>query len=411
MEGSAAGKPRCGFGGFFMGNNRTFLLVYLGLMSALAPLATDMYLPSLPELSAFFGISASTTQLTLTMTLVGMALGQILGGPVSDRIGRKIPLLLGMAGFLVSALVCSVAEDIYVFLLFRFIMGFSGAFGIVISRAVARDVEEGPALMRFMALLMMVNGLAPILAPVLGGQILRFADWHAIFYVLTAVGLGMILATLVFRETLRKGDRIRRFSDGFAAFGTLVRDRYFFGHCLVQCFFFGAFFSYIAGSSFLFQNIYGVSPQTFSYIFGGIGLGLMAAGSVPARMAGAVREIILLKWSILISLIGSFFFLGGILLDAPIWYTVPVLFVTIIPLSVMGAASVSLALSRCGENAGSGSALIGFFSMILGGVMMPVVGIAGDHTALPMAVIMTVFYILSDIIFAKMILPFHHHFD
>lgn len=392
-----------------MGNNRTFLLIYLGMMSALAPLATDMYLPALPEISSFFGISTSTTQMTLTMTLVGMAVGQVLGGPVSDRLGRKLPILMGMIGFLVSAVVCSVVQDIEVFLFFRLIMGLSGAFGIVISRAVARDTEEGPELMRFMALLMMVNGLAPILAPVLGAQILRFAEWHAVFVALSIVGILMILATLVFRETLHKDNRVRNVSDGFIAFGTLMKDRYFFGHCLLQCFIFGSFFSYIAGSSFLFQNVYHVSPQTFSYIFGGIGIGLMIAGIIPARMAGAIPEIILLKWAVLVPMIGSFFFLGGILLDAPIWYSIIVLFLTITPLAVMGASSVSLALSRCGENAGSGSALIGFFSMILGGAMMPVVGIAGDHTAVPMALIMAFFYILSNIVLVKMIFPEHRH--
>lgn len=392
-----------------MGNNRTFLLIYLGMMSALAPLATDMYLPALPEISSFFGISTSTTQMTLTMTLVGMAVGQVLGGPVSDRLGRKLPILLGMLGFLVSAVVCSVVQDIEIFLFFRLIMGLSGAFGIVISRAVARDTEEGPELMRFMALLMMVNGLAPILAPVLGAQILRFAEWHAVFVALSIVGILMILATLVFRETLHKDNRVRNVSDGFVAFGTLMKDRYFFGHCLLQCFIFGSFFSYIAGSSFLFQNIYHVSPQIFSYIFGGIGIGLMIAGIIPARMAGAVREIVLLKWTVLVPMAGSFFFLAGIILEAPIWYSIAVLFLTITPLSVMGASSVSLALSRCGKNAGSGSALIGFFSMILGGAMMPVVGIAGDQTALPMALIMSFFYILANIVLATMILPEHRH--
>ena len=260
-----------------------------------------------------------------------------------------------------------------------------------------------------MALLMMVNGLAPILAPVLGAQILRFAEWHAVFVALSIVGILMILATLVFRETLHKDNRVRNVSDGFVAFGTLMKDRYFFGHCLLQCFIFGSFFSYIAGSSFLFQNIYHVSPQIFSYIFGGIGIGLMIAGIIPARMAGAVREIVLLKWAVLVPMAGSFFFLAGILLEAPIWYSIAVLFLTITPLSVMGASSVSLALSRCGENAGSGSALIGFFSMILGGAMMPVVGIAGDHTALPMALIMSFFYILANIVLATMILPEHRH--
>lgn len=363
-------------------NSLTFLTIFLGVMSAMAPLSTDMYLPSLPELSSYFSISTSMTQMTLTMTMIGMALGQIFGGPVSDRMGRKVPLFIGMGGFTIASAVCAVCTNIYVFLVFRFIMGLSGAFGIVISRAIARDVCEGPELMRFMAILMMVNGLAPIAAPVLGGQILLFTSWHGIFFVLTAVGIIQIMATMAYKETLKKTDRVRRFSDGFRAFGTLVKNRYFFGHCLVQCFVFGAFFSYIAGSSFLFQNIYHVTPQQYSYIFGGIGVGLMLVGALPARLA-------------------------GIIVKAPIWYTIPVLFVTIVPLSVMGAASVSLALSRCGENAGSGSALIGFFSMSLGGVMMPVVGIAGDQTALPMGIIMVVCYVLAVIMFYTRIAPAH----
>lgn len=133
----------------------------------------------------------------------------------------------------------------------------------------------------------------------------------------------------------------------------------------------------------------------------------MLVGALPARLAGTVREVVMLKYSILIPLIASFFLLAGIIVKAPIWYTIPVLFVTIVPLSVMGAASVSLALSRCGENAGSGSALIGFFSMILGGVMMPVVGIAGDQTALPMGIIMVVCYVLAVIMFYTRIAPAH----
>ncbi len=205
-----------------------------------------------------------------------------------------------MGGFTIASAVCAVCTNIYVFLVFRFIMGLSGAFGIVISRAIARDVCEGPELMRFMAILMMVNGLAPIAAPVLGGQILLFTSWHGIFFVLTAVGIIQIMATMAYKETLKKTDRVRRFSDGFRAFGTLVKNRYFFGQCLVQCFVFGAFFSYIAGSSFLFQNIYHVTPQQYSYIFGGIGVGLMLVGALPARLAGTVREVVMLKYSILI---------------------------------------------------------------------------------------------------------------
>ena len=226
-------------------NSMLYLTIFLGVMTAMAPLSTDMYLPSLPEISSAFDISTSMTQLTLTMTMVGMAVGQVLGGPVSDRLGRKVPLLIGMMGFTMASLGCAWTEEIHFFLAFRFLQGLSGAFGIVIARAVARDVVEGPALMQFMALLMMVNGLAPIAAPVAGAQVLRFTDWHGIFIFLVAVGLVQIGLTMHFKETLKKGARVRSFTEGFAAFAALVKNRYFFGQCLLQCFYFGAFFSYI----------------------------------------------------------------------------------------------------------------------------------------------------------------------
>lgn len=386
---------------------RLFLTFFLGVMSAMAPLATDMYLPALPVLQADLGVSASVAQLTLTMTMIGMALGQILIGPLSDRYGRKRPLLIGMFGFTIAAVGCTLAESVPVFLAFRFLMGFAGASGIVISRAIARDVAEGPELTRFFAILMMVNGLAPIIAPVIGGQILLFSSWRGVFVLLIFIGLFQAGATVVYRETLPKDRRFGGVAESFRKFPQLLRDRYIAGHCLVQCFVFGAFFSYLAGSSFLFQNIYHVSPQVYSLIFGGIGVGLLVIGMVPARLAGRVPDVDLLRWSIRIPLVGSVLLLAGFLAGAPIWYTLPVLFVTIVPLSVMGTASFSLALSRQGKNAGSTSALIGFAQMILGGCMMPVVGIAGDHTAVPMGIIMCMGYLLANVAFGRLVAPEH----
>ena len=384
-----------------------WLIVFLGVMSAMAPLSTDMYLPALPTVQNDLGISASVAQMTLTMTLIGMAVGQVFLGPISDRYGRKVPLLIGMILFTIATAGCVLAENIWLFLLFRFLAGFAGSSGIVIARAIARDVCEGAELTRFFAILMMVNGLAPILAPVLGGQILLFTSWRGVFIVLVVVGILQAGATMVYKETLPLADRITNLGDSFWKFPQLLKDRYFLGHCLLQCFIFGAFFSYLAGSSFVFQNIYAVSPQMYSLIFGGIGVGLMLAGMLPARLAGRVPDVVLLKYSILVPLAGSIFLLGGFLAEMPIWYTVLVLFVTVVPLSVIGAASFSLALSRQGKNAGSASALIGFFSMILGGCMMPVVGIAGDHTAVPMGIIMVIGYALGVLCYYTMIAPAH----
>ena len=384
-----------------------WLTVFLGLMTAMAPLATDMYLPALPTVQLDMGISASLAQMTLTMTMLGMALGQIFAGPVSDRYGRKWPLAAGMVIFTLSTVGCVWAQDIMLFLFFRFVSGFAGASGIVIAKAIARDVCEGPELTKFFAMLMMVNGLAPIIAPVIGGQILLFTSWRGVFVLLVAVGLFQLIATLIYKETLPTDKRLKGLQESFAKFPLLLKNRYFLGHCLVQCFVFGAFFSYLAGSSFVFQNIFHVSPQMFSLIFGGIGAGLLLAGALPARLAGRVEDVKMLQVSLIVPLVGSVLLLLAFSAEAGMAIILPVLFLTITPLSVMGAASFSLALSRQGKNAGSASALIGFFSMILGGCMMPLVGIGGDNTAIPMCVIMICGYGLGYVVFRLMIVPEH----
>ncbi|WP_029542670.1 multidrug effflux MFS transporter [Selenomonas sp. AB3002] len=388
-------------------STRLWLTVFLGMMTAMAPLSTDMYLPSLPVMQADFGISASMVQLTLTMTMLGMALGQIFAGPVSDYYGRKKPLIIGMVAFTAATFGCVLAENIMAFLCFRFVMGFAGASGIVVAKAIARDVCEGPELTRFFAMLMMVNGLAPIIAPVIGGQILLFTTWRGVFVTLVAIGFVLLLATLVYKETLSPEKRLAGIRASFAKFPQLLKNRYFLGHCLLQCFVFGGFFAYLSGSSFVFQNIFQVSPQVYSLIFGGIGGGLLVAGALPARLAGRVPDEKMLQTAMLISFFGSVLLFVGFWFEVGLAVILPILFFTITPLSVLGASSFSLALSRQGKNAGTASALLGFSSMILGGCMMPLVGIAGEHTAIPMCVMMIAGYGLGYIIYLLMIAPEH----
>ena len=384
------------------------LAIFLALLTALAPLANDMYLPALPMLDSYFSISTSLVQLTLTMTTIGIALGQIFAGPVSDFMGRRWPLLLGMVIFCLAALGCIYAENIWLFLFWRFVLGFCGASGIVIATAIARDIYEGTELTRFFAILIMLNGLAPILAPIIGGQLLLWGTWRDVFLLLFFIGASLVLATFFFTETLPAQRQIHNISSAFRRYGELLHDRYFFSHCLLQCFTFGAFFAYIAGSSFLFQDIYGVSPQAYSLIFGGIGLGLMLMASVSAKLAGKVSNIRLLKYATHTSCFGSILLFILFLAEGPIFVTYPVLFVTIIPLSVVGAASFSLALTRQGHNSGSASALLGCSQLLLGGAIMPLVGIAGDKTPIPMAVLMITGYSLAIWCYYKLIGPAHH---
>ena len=383
------------------------LTVFLGALTALAPLATDMYLPSLPIMTDAFGASASLIQLTLTMTMAGMAIGQVLGGPISDMRGRRMPLIFGMAAFAASAAVCVLAQDIYVFLLFRFLQGLTGAFGIVIARAIARDLCEGPALTQFFSMLMLVNGLAPIIAPVVGGQILLIASWRGVFVLLAVIGALLVLGSLRFEESLPQGKRAAGLGSSFHNFKILLGDRYFLGHCLLQCFFFAAFFAYISGSSFLFQNVYRVSAQVYSFIFGGLGFCIVVTGVIPARLAGRVSDVTFLSWSLGESAVGALLFLSCIMLHVPLLATLAALLVIVPMVSILGASSFSLAMRSHGQRAGSAAALLGFFQMLAGAAVAPLVGVNGPNDALPMAVAMLAGTLLAGLAFLAMVRPAH----
>lgn len=380
-------------GGFCLTDNvkagiRIKDIFFLGFLAAMAPLSTDMYLPGLPQMTTELGVGASLIQLTLTMSMAGMAIGQLLAGPVSDHFGRKYPSAAGMAVFMLSSLGCAMASDIISLLVMRLIQGLSGAFGIVTARAVARDLYTGADLTKFFSLLMLVNGITPVLGPVVGGQILYFVSWRGVFVFLCFVGLVLMLGSLRMDETLPAERRIKSMGGSFKSFGELLHDRAFFGQCLVQCFFFSAFFSYIAGSSFVFQNIYGISPQEYSILFGAIGIVVGIFGVVPARLAGRVRDISLLRYALSQGLVGSILFAIVVWLHGPFAAAVGALLVAVPIVSVMGASSFSMAMRTQGKKAGSAAALIGFFSMISGGIMAPLVGIMGEMDARPMAVLM-----------------------
>ncbi|BEU87944.1 multidrug effflux MFS transporter [Selenomonas sp. TAMA-11512] len=367
----------------------TWIIVYLGMLSAMAPWATDMYLPALPLVGESFGVPAAMAQLSLGMTMVGIAVGMLFSGPFIDCYGRQRPVVLGMLGFGLASLLCAWTENIYVFLFFRLVQGIAGAFGITGARAIARDMAEGAHLTRLFALLMLVNGLAPIVAPVMGGQMLVYSDWRSIFYLLLGIGILLDLTSaFYYRETLTKENRINNIWASFQSYKELLKDRYFIGNSLVQSFFFAAFFAYISGSTFVFQKIYGLSPQEFSYLFAFIGILVMIAGVLPASLAGRIKDESMLRWSLWQAAIGGFLFLLAIYFHLSFLPVALALFVSLPTISVMGAASFSLAMQANGKRAGSAAALIGFFSNVAGGFMTPLVGIRGEQDAMPMAIIM-----------------------
>ncbi|MFD5538159.1 multidrug effflux MFS transporter [Streptomyces sp. NPDC127079] len=369
------------------------LVLVLGGLTATPPLAMDMYLPSLPEVTRSLHAPAATVQLTLTACLAGMALGQLAVGPMSDRWGRRRPLLAGLAVYLVATALCAVAPDVETLVAFRLAQGLAGAAGIVIARAVVRDLYDGDAMARFFSTLMLVSGAAPIVAPLIGGQILRVTDWRGVFVVLTVVGAA--LAALVWvklPETLPPADRHAGGAAGAArAMRTLLADLPFTGYMLAGGFAFAALFAYISASPFVIQEIYGASPQTFSLLFGLNSVGLVIAGQVNGKLlVGRVGLDKVLGVGLVVTVLAATALLlmsTGALGPVGLAPVAVALFVLMSAMGVTLPNAQSLALLRTRHAAGSASALLGTTSFLVGAVASPLVGIAGERTAVPMAVV------------------------
>lgn len=371
--------------------HRLRLALILGSLTAFGPLSIDMYLPALPTLTKQLHTSTSVAQLSLTACLIGMAVGQLFVGPLSDVKGRRKPLLMTLIFYSIASLLCAVSSSIWILIILRFIQGATGAAGIVIARASVRDMFSGTELTKFFALLMLVNGAAPILAPIVGGQILHFVSWRGVFIVLFFIGILMWAAvTFGLHETLpmerrSKGD----ISHTFAAYLRL-KDREFMSFAFSQGFVSAAMFAYISGSPFVLQEIFGVSPQVFSIIFAINGIGIIIASQVTGRLAGKIAELKLFIFGISLAAIGGLIFLIVILTGGGLIAVIPSLFIVVSCVGIVGTTSFSLAMQNQGGSAGSASALLGLLPFIFGSIAAPLVGIGGSHTALPMAIVIAV---------------------
>lgn len=371
---------------------RLRLLVLLGSLTAFGPLSIDMYLPALPAIARDLAASESVVQVTLTACLIGLALGQIVAGPLSDSLGRRRPLLMGVAGYVVVSLLCATAPSAWLLVVLRLIQGLTGAAGVVIARAIVRDLYSGAAAARYFSRLILVMGLAPILAPVLGAQVLRFSSWRGIFLVLTVVtALLWLGAAFGLPETLPAARRSAGSLAGtLAIFGQLIRDTPFVGYAVAAGLAFGAMFAYIAGSPFVLQGIFRVSPQTFSLIFGMNALGFVLASQINGSLVTRIRPARLLTGGLIANgtagLTLLFVVLGGFGLPA-----------VLLPLFLLASSvgfiipnATALALSRRPDAAGTASALLGVIQSGVAAFGAPIVGIAGTGTALPMAGVIAV---------------------
>jgi MFS transporter, DHA1 family, multidrug resistance protein len=371
------------------GKKRLQLALLLGSLGLLGPFTIDTYLPSFPTIVKDFHTTASLVQISLTACLLGLGSGQLFIGPLSDVKGRRKPLLIFLVFYFLASVTCSFAPNIYFLILARFVQGFSAAGGLVISRAVVRDLFSGKELTKFFTLMVLVGNLGPIVAPVAGGAILAFTNWHGVFVALACVGMVLIfIVSLKLTETLPVEKRIpSNLPQLVNNFGSLFKDRQFMGFALTQGFTTAGIFAYVSGIPFVYQNIYGVTPQQFSLLFGVNGLGLIIGSQSVGRFTDIISERTFLKIGIGMANLAGAGLLIALLLKAPLIAVAIPVFFFVSSISIIGTTSFALAIQSQGHIAGSASALLGLLPFVLGSLTAPLVGIAGAYTGIPMGVI------------------------
>lgn len=369
--------------------SRLWLIIALGALSGFGPLCLDMYLPALPELPGELNSTSSAAQLTLSACIVGLAVGQVITGPLSDRLGRRRPLLVGVAIFVVASALCAVTTSMVALIGLRLVQGAAGAAGIVIGRAVIADLFAGKAAAAFFSAVASINGLAPILAPVIGGQVLRVGTWRTVFWVLAGIGvLLLVLSMLIVRESLPPD---RRTSGGLpatlTAFAALARDRGYVGCVLAGSLVTAAMFGYISASPFVLQDRFGLSAQWFSACFALNALGIVGATQLGRLLLRRTSSVTLLTVGVLQGLAGSV--LLGLTVAAG-WGLPMVLISLFVMVSAVGFAlphASAIAMDRHRRIAGSASALLGLTQFALGAITAPLVGLGDPASGVALAVV------------------------
>lgn len=273
-------------------NSKAFLLIFLGTLTAFGPLVTDMYLPTLPEMTGYFSTSSSMVQLGLTASMIGLAAGQLLFGPVSDRYGRRPPLITAMILFLLSTLGCIFAHDIFQFVAWRLVQGVAGAGSIVISRSVAADKYRGQDLAKMLAVIGAINGVAPVAAPMIGGMVSGSWGWKGIFWILMGLGTILLAGSIHFSESLPAGQRVKgSWKNVFRSAGSLFRNKVYVWCVLQFAFAQAVLFANISSAPFIMQEHFGFTPMMFSICFGINAVAIVVAAAASVRFRTPDRAL------------------------------------------------------------------------------------------------------------------------
>jgi DHA1 family bicyclomycin/chloramphenicol resistance-like MFS transporter len=368
-------------------NFRTILI--LGALSAFAPLAIDFYLPAFPAMALAFGTDEQHIQLTLAAYFLGLSLGQLAYGPVADRFGRRIPLLTGVGLFTAASLACAFAPNLEWLIGARFVQALGGCAGMVIARAVVSDKCDAVGSAKVFSQLMLVMGLAPILAPMLGGLLINTTGWQSIFLVLTAFSamVGVAVA-LGLPESLPANVPRQPLSGALRQYGRLLTDRVFFGHALTGGIAIAGMFAYIAGSPFVFIKLYSVPAEHFGWLFGSNAAGFILVAQVNARLLAKRGPAFLLTRAVWVYLAAGLTLLAvSSLKTTSLWPLLIPLFICISSLSCILPNASACAMNGQGARAGSASAMLGFLQFSVAAGAAALVGYLHDGSAMPMAMV------------------------
>lgn len=354
-------------------NSKLFILIFLGMLTAFGPFVTDMYLPTLPAMSQFFNTSSSFIQLGLTTSMIGLAVGQLLFGPLSDKYGRRFPLISALSLFLISTIGCIYSPNIIQFVGWRLIQGIAGAGGIVISRSIAADKYSGKELAKMLAIIGAINGIAPVAAPILGGTMADITGWQGIFWVLFLIGILLLAGSIHFNDTLPAEKRGKtKWIDVYHGLITVLHNRSYVCYILQNGFAQSVLFANIASSPFIMQQHYGFSPFMFSVCFGinAIAIGIAAASAAKFRHP----EQALYTGSIGMVLASVCLFIA-FYSNCSFWVYETLLIGLLLMLGLTFTASNTLAMDSARSNAGIASALLGALGFAFGGLVSPLVGL------------------------------------
>ncbi|WP_144268126.1 multidrug effflux MFS transporter [Demequina sp. NBRC 110055] len=381
------------------------MAVILGTLTVFGPLSMDLYLPVLPSLAIDLDGTASSAQLTMTACLIGLAAGQVIAGPMSDRFGRRTPLLVGLVIYTIASALCAISPTIEVLVVARFVQGLAGGVGLVIAQTVGRDIYDGARLTRYYARIIVISGLAAIAAPVVGGFLAEHLSWRGFFVILTAIGIIVTAAIAVsFPDSLppdrRTSGGLRRVREQL---GVLARDRLYVGATISSSLTSAAYFAYLAGAPFILQGIYGLAPSTFALVFGLNAAAFATAGFSAGRLAERVGDRAVFVVGLAIMIAG-----GGALLVTALGSPSLALTIFAFVLIAAGAAIVSppattLALVDYPHFAGTASSILGMTRFAAGAAAAPLAGILGPHTATPTATVALVTAAAGAAVFAVLI--------